>query len=207
MTEPVDATTVTRGGVDSFGDVTGEYLALRTGAGVVTDWHDLVWVRGPDTVTFLDGLVSQAVEPIALGETARSLLLAPRGKLRAPHVLLRGDQEVGLLTDAGIGAVVVEDLRRFKIRVDVTIEPEPRPVVAVWGPAAATVVAAVMPDRLHRRPGSWRRVGHRLGSVRRRAAAADGCGGGGGERPYRRRSGACREGSPPMRCASRPGSR
>ena len=64
-----------RGGADAYGDVTGEYLALRTGAGVVAGWHDLVWVRGPDAVRFLDGLLSQAIEPMAPGSVARSLLL------------------------------------------------------------------------------------------------------------------------------------
>ncbi len=124
----------------SYGDVTGEYLALRQAAGVVTERHDLVWVRGPDAVRFLDGLVSQAVEPMPVGSTARSLLLAPQGKLRAPHVLLRGDDEVGLLTDRGIGEVAANDLTRFKIRVDVSIDIEPAPIVAVWGPEAPVVV-------------------------------------------------------------------
>lgn len=146
-----------RGGADSFGDVTGEYVALRTGAGVVSHWHDLVWVRGPDAVRFLDGLVSQAVAPMAAGDVARSLLLSPQGKLRAPHLLLRGDGEVGLLTDAGIGVVVADDLRRFKIRVEVELEPEGREVVGVWGPEAGGVVDAVVgsaPEGWARRDGS-----------------------------------------------------
>ncbi len=132
-----------RGGAATFGDVTGEYFALRNEAAWTVPWHDLVWVRGPDTVRFLDGLVSQAVEPMTPGSVARSLLLAPQGKLRAPHVLLRGDDEVGLLCDAGSGATVVADLRRFKIRVDVSIEPEQRPVVDVVGPAASAAVAEI----------------------------------------------------------------
>jgi folate-binding protein YgfZ len=138
------AATTGRGGADSYGDVTGEYLALRTGAGIVAGWHDLVWVRGPDAVRFLDGLLSQAIEPVAPGGVARSLLLSPQGKLRAPHVLLRGVDEVGLLTDLGGGVVVEEDLRRFKIRVDVAIEADPRAVVDVWGPAAAAVAEEVL---------------------------------------------------------------
>ena len=133
-----------RGGADSHGDVTGEYLALRTGAGAVTAWHDLVWVRGPDAVKFLDGLVSQAVATGVPGTVAPSLLLTPQGKLRAPHLLIRGEDEVGLLTDAGGGLVVEEDLRRFKIRIDVVIEPEPGPVVAVWGPEAPAVLESVV---------------------------------------------------------------
>ena len=147
-----------RAGADFFGDVTGEYAALRSAAGVVTDWHDLVWVRGPDTVQFLDGLVSQNVESLDPGHVASSLLLAPQGKLRAPHTLLRGDGEVGLVADAGIGQVAAEDLRRFKIRVDVEIAVEEGPVVDVWGPSAASLVAAAT-DRTVPDAGHWVRHG------------------------------------------------
>jgi folate-binding protein YgfZ len=132
-----------RGGAASFGDVTGEYLAMRDRAAWVAPWHEVVWVRGPDTVTFLDGLVSQAVEPLATGQTARSLLLAPQGKLRAPHLLLRGEAEVGLLTDPGCGETIAEDLGRFKIRVDATIELDPSAVTTIVGPDAAAVVATM----------------------------------------------------------------
>lgn len=147
-----------RGGAASFTDVTSEYLALRREAAFLTDWHDVVWVRGPDAVTFLDGLVSQAVAPLEPGEVAPSLLLGPRGKLRAPHWLLKGSNEVGLVTDAGIGEVAAADLRRFKIRVDVVIEPEPLPVLAVLGPDGASAVeraTGIAPSA----EGGWKRWG------------------------------------------------
>lgn len=133
-----------RGGAAAFGDVTGEYLALRTDAAVVSEWHEIVWVRGPDTVRFLDGLVSQAVASLDPGVVARSLLLAPQGKLRAPHYLVRGEDEVGLVVDLGVADTAAADLRRFKIRVDVVIEAETRPVLDVWGPHAGDVVASVV---------------------------------------------------------------
>ncbi len=146
-----------RGGAADFGDVTGEYLALRREAGVVTGWHELVWVRGPDTVRFLDGLLSQAIEPMVPGEVRRSLLLAPQGKLRAPLAVLRGEDEVGLLTDPGCGDRVVGDLTRFKIRVDVTIAADAGPLADVWGPDAAALVGksvGAAPE-----PGRWLRHG------------------------------------------------
>jgi folate-binding protein YgfZ len=133
-----------RGGAASFGDVTGEYLALRREAAYVTDWHEIVWVRGPDAVRFLDGLVSQAVAPMEAGAVARSLLLAPQGKLRAPHFLLRGEDEVGLVVDAGVGETAAADLRRFKIRVDVVVETETRTILDLWGPQARDVAASVV---------------------------------------------------------------
>lgn len=147
-----------RGGAAAFGDVTGEYLALRREAAVVIDWHEVVWVRGRDAVRFLDGLVSQAVEPMKVGAVVPSLLLAPQGKLRAPHRLLRGSDEVGLVVDAAVGETAAADLRRFRIRVDVEIEIETNPVVEVWGPRAAAATRAVLGD-IPSTSGWWRSQG------------------------------------------------
>ena len=122
----------------SFGDVTGEYLALRNGAGLMIGMHDVVWVDGADAVSFLDELLSQSIETISVGGAAPSLLLAPRGKLRATLWVLRGENRVGLVSDAGRGEVVLGDLARFRLRVDVELTPEEGLVVDVWGPAAAT---------------------------------------------------------------------
>lgn len=121
----------------SFGDVTGEYLALRNGAGFMIGMHDVVWVDGTDAVSFLDGLLSQSIETIPAGGAAPSLLLAPQGKLRATMWVLRGEKRIGLVSDAGRGEVVLGDLARFRLRVDVELTSEERPVVDVWGPAAA----------------------------------------------------------------------
>lgn len=84
---------------------------------------DLVWFRGPDTIRFLNDLISQEIAGLEPGTVTRSLLLEPQGKLR--HVLwaLRGEDEVGLITDPGRGEELATDLRRYKIRVDVEIEP------------------------------------------------------------------------------------
>jgi tRNA-modifying protein YgfZ len=127
--------------------VTGEYLALRDGAGLVAGAHDLVWVRGPDAVSFLDGLISQDVAGMAGGAVARALLLGPRGKLQATLWVLRGDEEVGLVCDAGRAAVVAADLGRYRIRVRAEVVTEERPLLELWGPdAAAVAVAAGVPD-------------------------------------------------------------
>jgi folate-binding protein YgfZ len=139
----------------SHGDVTGEYLALRRAAGVVGDAHEIVWVRGADAVEFLDGLLSQAIAPIAAGRVERSLLLSPQGKLRAIAWLLRGEAEVGLVVDAGRAGVVADDLARFKIRVDATIDVEAGTVLDVIGPDAPSVVARIGGSGAD--PGVWRR--------------------------------------------------
>lgn len=120
----------------SHGDVTGEYLALRGEAGSVAGAHEVVWVVGADAVTFLDGLLSQSIATIPVGGAAPSLLLAPRGKLRATLWVLRAKDRIGLVADAGRGGVVMEDLARFRLRVDAELIAEERPVTDVWGPKA-----------------------------------------------------------------------
>ncbi|MGH8874812.1 MAG: YgfZ/GcvT domain-containing protein [Acidimicrobiia bacterium] len=125
---------------DSFGDVTGEYLALRREAGLVTGTHEMLWVEGREAVSFLQGILSQDVEAIAQGAVARSLLLNPQGKLRALLWLLRGDQRVGIVADAGFEDAVASDLRYYRIRVKADIVPELGPVAEVWGPQAAEVI-------------------------------------------------------------------
>lgn len=126
----------------SYGDVTAEYLALRRHAGLVEGSHAALWVRGPDTVRFLQDLVSQEVAAVAPGAVTRSLLLGPQGKLRALLWMLREDEEVGLITEAPFAEQTREDLARYRIRVRVDIEPDPRPVLEVWGPQGAAVLGA-----------------------------------------------------------------
>jgi len=43
--------------------------------------RDLVVVEGPDATSFLQSLVSQDLEALAVGESGHSLLLQPQGKL------------------------------------------------------------------------------------------------------------------------------
>ncbi len=116
-----------------YGDVTSEYLALRTGRGYVSEFSELLWVTGKDAVTFLDGQVSQDLAAMDMGATARSFLLEPRGKLLALLWLLRGEDRVGLVMGHGRATGVVEHLERFRFRVDVGFELDERRIVEIWG--------------------------------------------------------------------------
>jgi tRNA-modifying protein YgfZ len=124
---------------DTYGDVTAEYRAARYGAGAVVGLYDLVWFSGDDAVGFLEGLLSQNVEAMAPGEVRRSLLLGPQGKLVALLWVLRGEGRVGVLTDAGHGPVVQQALGRYRIRVDVDIVADERPLLTLVGPESSPV--------------------------------------------------------------------
>jgi folate-binding protein YgfZ len=131
----------------------GDISALTARAGVVRGVHSLVWVRGSDATSFLDGLISQSVAGTAPGSVRRSLLLSPQGKMRALlWVLGGGGEEVGLITQSTTESTLIDDLTRFRFRVDADIEVDDRPVVTVVGPGAAeALVAADVP----RPDGGW----------------------------------------------------
>ncbi|MBT8217719.1 MAG: hypothetical protein KJO17_12780, partial [Acidimicrobiia bacterium] len=119
----------------TYGNVTGEYQALHGAAAVVAGQHVLVRVSGADAATFLDSLLSQELASLADGAVVRSLLLAPRGKLRALLWVTRRGDEFWLVGDVESGAAAVEDLNRFRLRVDAEIGV-PEPVFDLIGPAA-----------------------------------------------------------------------
>jgi folate-binding protein YgfZ len=110
---------------------------------------DLVWFRGPDTIRFLNDIISQEVGELEAGKVTRSLLLEPQGKLAHLLWVMRGVDEIGLLTDPGRGGELASALGRYRIRVDVEIEQPQIPswmVVGDWGPE----------------PGTWERRGDHL---------------------------------------------
>lgn len=125
----------------SYGDTTGEYLAARQGAGVVAGSHELIWVDGADAVKFLDGQLSQDLAAMDPGRVARSLLLEPRGKLRALLWVLRGNDRVGLVTDAGVAEGAASQLDRFRFRVDAAISLDQRPIAVLWGAGSPAALA------------------------------------------------------------------
>jgi folate-binding protein YgfZ len=94
---------------------------------------DVVWFTGNDALRFLNDLISQEIGDMEVGETRRSFLLAPDGKL--DHILwvTRTEDGHGLITDPGRGGDLASTLSRFRIRVDVEITEETRPVWLIMG--------------------------------------------------------------------------
>ena len=109
--------------------------------------RDVVAVWGPDATTFLQSLLSQDLDPVAVGGTAHALLLEPKGKLvvdlRAAHV---HDDEWWCVCEAGFGPVLAQGLKRFRIRVKVDIEDRSADVraIALRGRDAIELHASVL---------------------------------------------------------------
>lgn len=95
---------------------------------------DLVWFSGDDALRFLNDIISQELGDMSPGDTRRSLLLEPQGKLRFLLWVLRDEERIGLLTDPGRGDDLKSALGRYRIRVNVDVESEPDDVWIVVGP-------------------------------------------------------------------------
>src|SRR5688572_5852933 len=103
--------------------------------------HELVVVEGPGAKRFLDDLLSQDLEQMQPDKAVRSFLLGPKGKLRALLWVFGTDERIGLITDAGVGDRVADDLTHYKIRVKATVNRAVS-VTTVVGPLPEGAVAA-----------------------------------------------------------------
>ena len=99
------------------------FLALHRGVAVVDPQRDVVRAWGPDTLTFLQGQLSQDLSGVGDGGSVWSWLLQPAGKVEALVRVSRLDAEEWLLdTDAGWGDKVAARLTRFKLRTKLDLE-------------------------------------------------------------------------------------
>lgn len=85
--------------------------------------RDVVTVRGSDAMSYLQGQLSQDVALLEDGTSAWSLILQPQGKVDAWFRVSKVSSELFLLdVDAGWGETLTARLKRFMLRVDVTLD-------------------------------------------------------------------------------------
>ena len=134
-----------------------DYQALRHHVAGRLVPRDVLALRGPDAVTYLQGQCSQDVAGLSVGRSADALLLSPQGKLEALLRVVRADEDAFLLdVDGGWGSAVRRRLERFKLRVKVELDSVELRCLALRGPDAAAVAQDVGGD--HRVDFSWNAV-------------------------------------------------
>jgi hypothetical protein len=126
----------------------------------VVVWADTVWaagprdrlvVEGPDAGRYLHSQLAQDLTSMAVGERRWSLLLEPNGRVVALLGVERVAEERFVLdVDPGAGGLVETRLRRFMLRVDLTL------VVEL---ATGSVTRDIETERIAR---GWPRVGSDL---------------------------------------------
>jgi folate-binding protein YgfZ len=96
--------------------------------------REFVGMRGPDTAAYLQAMVSNDVEALALGEACEALLLTAKARVIAPlTVLRRGVDDFLLLTEPGLGERVSSVLLRSRFAAKCEIEVEAHDSVVVLG--------------------------------------------------------------------------
>lgn len=87
--------------------------------------RDVVSVAGGDAQSYLQGQLSQDVEAMPVSSSAWSLILQPQGKVDAWFRVTKVSSELFLLdVDAGWGDALTARLKRFMLRVDVSLEQD-----------------------------------------------------------------------------------
>jgi folate-binding protein YgfZ len=93
-----------------------------------------VRVSGPDAADYLQRMVSNDVEALAVGGACPALLLTAKARVIAPVVVWRrGEQDFLVLTEPELGDVVRALLKRMRLRAQCEIELEEHTSLLVLG--------------------------------------------------------------------------
>jgi len=87
--------------------------------------RSFVAVRGPDAAAYLNRMVSNEVEAMAVGESCEALLLTPKARIVAPlRAWRRGDDDFLLLTEPEAGERLARELvrARFAAKCEIAVE-------------------------------------------------------------------------------------
>jgi folate-binding protein YgfZ len=129
---------------ESFGDVAGEYAALRSGCGLLDlSCRCRLQLAGPDRVAFLHNMVTNDLRALVPGTGCRAAQLNSQGKMEAAlRIHCRPD---ALLVDVepGSAARARAALQQHLVMEDVQVEDvtETWALLAVQGPGAAAALA------------------------------------------------------------------
>ncbi len=130
--------------------------ALADGVVVGRTELDVISVTGDDADDYLQGQLSQDVTGLRPGDTRWTLLLQPQGKVDAWMRIHRLDADrLWLLVDPGHGETALDRLERFKLRVDVDMSLDHRPVLALRGAGAVDLAKDLADDRSVAVDASW----------------------------------------------------
>lgn len=115
---------------------------MGSGFGLVRDDRGVLSLTGPDTVSFLQGLISNDAARAAPDRAIWSALLTPQGKFLHDFFLVVLDGRLLLDCEGERRADLFQRLRRYKLRskVDLVDETEGFAVAQLWGADAAAAV-------------------------------------------------------------------
>lgn len=98
----------------------------------------LLRLTGGDVVHFLQNLITCEVEDLADGAASFGALLTPQGKILFDFFLLRESDGFVMDVDSSQRDALAKRLTFYKLRADVQIAMDDRPVFAIWGSEMAS---------------------------------------------------------------------
>src|SRR5947208_16108221 len=129
-----------------YGDPLREQRATEESAGVVDRSNrGVVRITGPDRLSWLHSLTTQALDRLAPGASAQALVLSPNGHIEHHLTLTDDGAATWLHVEPGTAAALVEFLEsmRFMLRVEVADVSGDHAVLTVLGPAAGDITAGL----------------------------------------------------------------
>jgi tRNA-modifying protein YgfZ len=169
-----------------YGDPLREQRATEESAGVVDRSNrGVVRITGPDRLSWLHSLTTQALDGLAPGASAQALVLSPNGHVEHHLTLTDDGTATWIHVEPGTAAALVEFLEsmRFMLRVEVADVSGDHAVLTVLGPAAGDIAAGLDGVRASVNPGPFGtndlivardRLADAAGDLVRRGAAAAG---------------------------------
>jgi tRNA-modifying protein YgfZ len=134
----------------------GNPIDLRTVLGWFPEDRDVLRVAGPDAIAYLQGQVSQDIDALGVGSSARSFVLQPTGKVDAwVRVTRIAADEVVVDVDGGHGEALAARLRRFLLRTKADIDALDWRALAIRGPGAVGAVPAELGNGALMAPAGW----------------------------------------------------
>jgi folate-binding protein YgfZ len=169
-----------------YGDPMREQRAAGESAGVVDRSNrGVVRITGPDRLSWLHSLTTQALDGLAPGAAAQALVLSPNGHIEHHLTLTDDGTATWAHVEPGTAAALVEFLEsmRFMLRVEVADLSGDHAVLTVLGPAAGDIAAGLDGVLASVKPGPFGtndlivardRLPDAAGELVRRGAAAAG---------------------------------
>jgi folate-binding protein YgfZ len=141
-----------------YGDPMREQRTIEESAGVVDRSNrGVVRITGPDRLSWLHSLTTQALDGLAAGASAQALVLSPNGHVEHHLTLTDDGTATWMHVEPGTAAALAEFLEsmRFMLRVEVADVSQDYAVLSVLGPAAGGLAAGLDGVQASVNPGSF----------------------------------------------------
>src|SRR5215469_4806921 len=132
--------------VADYGDVPGEYQALRLSAGVLDfSFRGRICLIGTDRIRFLHGQITNDVKKLQTGQGCYAALTTAKGKMECDLNVFNLPDELLLDFEPGLSERIAQRLDKFIVADDVQIvDAAPHyGLLTVQGPKAPDVVTRV----------------------------------------------------------------